>query len=224
MNYPAIVNSPLFRGLSYKAIQEILKTTPHHIHSYDKNEVIFYQMSPADRIGLVLGGMAQAQKTFPNGSLVNVTNRRPGDLFGPAAAFSTAHRYPCDVVAVQPSTIMIFYKADFLAMMQSDVVILENVVTAISTATAMFQERLELYSYHGIAQKAAFWLLMMERKTGQSLVPLPGSMTKWAKRLNVSRPSLHREIKKMEDRGLIEYNPPTIKIIDKETLQSLLSD
>lgn len=117
-----------------------------------------------------------------------------------------------------------FYKADFLGMMQSDVVILENVVTAISTATAMFQERLELYSYHGIAQKAAFWLLMMERKTGESLVTLPGSMTKWAKRLNVSRPSLHREIKKMEDLGLIKYDAPTIKIKDKSGLQSLLSD
>jgi Mn-dependent DtxR family transcriptional regulator len=41
--------------------------------------------------------------------------------------------------------------------------------------------------------------------------------------LNVSRPSLHRELNKMKKQGLIRYNPRVIEIIDAKALQDLLT-
>ena len=41
--------------------------------------------------------------------------------------------------------------------------------------------------------------------------------------MNVSRSSLHRELKKLEADGIISYDPPTIKIHDPEALQNVLS-
>ena len=79
--------------------------------------------------------------------------------------------------------------------MQKDVKILQNFTTEIASATYMLQQRLELLSYSGIAQKAAFWLLMQVRQTGKTAVRIPDSISKWAMIMNVSRPSLHREIK-----------------------------
>lgn len=113
-------------------------------------------MEVADRIGIVLEGQVQAQKTFPNGSMINVSIRFPGDLIGPAAVFSRNHHYPCDVSTVEPATIMMLRKDDLLALMQKDLRILENFTTEISTATYMLRQRLELFSYTGIAQKVCF--------------------------------------------------------------------
>lgn len=48
------------------------------------------------------------------------------------------------------------------------------------------------------------------------------SMSGWAELMNVSRPSLHRELKKMEDAGIISYNPPMITILDDEALTQVL--
>ena len=59
----------------------------------------------------------------------------------------------------------------------------------IASATYMLQQRLELLSYSGIAQKAAFWLLMQIRQTGKTAVKIPDSMSRWAMIMNVSRPS-----------------------------------
>ena len=40
--------------------------------------------------------------------------------------------------------------------------------------------------------------------------------------LNVSRPSLHRELRKLEEAGIITYAPPMITINDREALQDVL--
>ena len=223
MDYSVLERSILFKGVSAIELREELERTPHHIQCYDKEETIFHMMEDATRIGIVLEGRAQAQKAFPNGSQVNVSVRGAGELIGPAAVFSNSRRYPCDVVALEPVTVMMFRREDLLGLLQKNILILENLMTEIASATYMLQQRLELLSYNGIAQKAAFWLLMQARQTGKDTVKIPDSVSKWAMVMNVSRPSLHRELKKLEDEGIISYSHPKIQILEREALQEVLS-
>ena len=222
MDYSVLTKSALFRGLTIKEMQECLESVPHHIRCYDKDEVIFHLMDQALRIGIILEGRIQAQKTFPSGSQVNVSVRGPGEMIGPAAVFSVSHRYPCDLVSLEPASVLMFHREDLLAMMQKDVRILENFTTEMASATYMLQQRLELFSYSGITQKAAFWLLMQARQTGKQKVMIPESVSKWAMLMNVSRPSLHREIKHLDNRRIIRYSPPSIEILDTEALEEIL--
>ena len=186
-------------------------------------EESFSDREPATRIGIILEGQVEAQKAFPNGSQVNVSVRNPGEMIGPAAVFSKSRTYPCDIVSLDPVTVMLFRRDDVLTLMQKDLRILENFTTEIASATYLLQQRLELFSYSGIAQKAAFWLLIQARKTGKDKVRIPGSISKWAMLMNVSRPSLHRELRKLEESGIITYAPPMITIIDTDSLQNVLS-
>ena len=223
MDYSALESSSLFRGIPAKDLRDDLEKIPHHIQCYDKGETIFHLMESAEHIGVVLEGHVQAQKTFPNGSQVNVSVRRPGDLIGAAAVFSESKRYPCDVVAVDPAAVMIFRRDDLLALMQKDIRILENLMTEIASAACMLQQRLELFSYNGIAQKAAFWLLTQARQSGEKQIQIPESVTKWAMMMNVSRPSLHRELKRLESEGIISCDAPFIEIRDQDRVQKILN-
>ena len=222
MDYSVLERSTLFRGIPAQELRNVLESTPHHIQCYDKEETIFHMMDSADRIGIVLEGRAQAQKAFPNGSQVNVSIRGAGELIGPAAVFSTSCRYPCDVVALEPVTVMMFRRADMLSLMQKNILVLENLMTEVASATYMLQQRLELLSYSGIAQKAAFYLLMQRRKTGSDQIQIPDSVTKWSLMMNVSRPSLHRELKRLEAQGIISYHSHIIEILDPDALQAVL--
>ncbi len=223
MNYSLLANSSLFSGLSATEIATVLESTTHHVHNYEKGEIIFRLMEPASRIGVILEGRVEAQKSFPNGSQVNVFVRGPGEMIGPAAVFAGNRNYPCDIVSLEPVTVMMFHRDDLLRLMQSDVRILENFTTVIASSTHMLQLRLELLSYSGIAQKVAFWLLMQMRRSGNRSVPIPESISKWAMLMNVSRPSLHRELRRMKEEGIISYEPPTITINNADALQSILS-
>ena len=223
MDYSVLERSALFKDVSARDLRDLLENTPHHIQCYDKEETIFHMMDNAERVGIVMEGRAQAQKAFPNGSQINVSVRGAGELIGPAAVFSNSRRYPCDVVALEPVTVMMFRRADMLSLMQKNVLILENLMTEIASATYMLQQRLELMSYNGIAQKAAFWLLMQSRQSGKDAVRIPDSVSKWAMLMNVSRPSLHRELKKLEEEGIITYSFGVVKILDSDALQEVLS-
>ncbi|MBQ6360889.1 MAG: Crp/Fnr family transcriptional regulator [Lachnospiraceae bacterium] len=224
MDYSILEKSTLFQGVEANVLRGYLEETPHHIQCYDKEETIFHLMDPALRIAVILEGRVEAQKSFPNGSQVNVSVRGPGEMIGPAAVFSKSQRYPCDIVALEPATLMMLRKEDLLSLMQKDVKILQNFTTEIASATYMLQQRLELLSYSGIAQKAAFWLLMQVRQTGKSLVQIPDSMSRWAMIMNVSRPSLHREMKKLEEEGIIRYEGKNIYVLDPDGLQAVLSE
>ena len=223
MDYSVLEKSTLFSGVPAKELRDDLEAVPHHIQCYDKDEIVFHLMEDANRIGVVLEGRVQAQKPFPNGSQINVSIRNPGELIGPAAVFSRSQKYPCDVVSLEPVTIMMFRREDILLLLQKDLRIMKNFMAELATATYMLQQRLELLSYSGIAQKAAFYLLIHTRQSGKNVIRIPDSVSNWAMIMNVSRSSLHRELKKLEAEGIISYDPPTVKIHDPERLQSVLS-
>lgn len=223
MDYSVLEKSTLFSGVPAKELRDDLEAVPHHIQCYDKGETVFHLMEDANRIGVVLEGRVQAQKPFPNGSQINVSIRNPGELIGPAAVFSRSQKYPCDVVSLEPVTIMMFRREDILMLLQKDLRIMKNFMAELATATYMLQQRLELLSYSGIAQKAAFYLLIHTRQSGNNVIRIPDSVSNWAMIMNVSRSSLHRELKKLEAEGIISYDPPTVKIHDPERLQSVLS-
>lgn len=217
-----LASSTLFSGLTPLQIQKLLQNTPHHLRTYQKNETIFYFLEPAHTIAILLKGQVQAQKTIPNGSQINVSSKNPGEILGSAAAFSKNNVYPCDVVAVQTSELLLFERTNFLQLLQSNTQVLSNFVSELSSLTYQLQLRIELLSYKGIAQKAAFWLLMQSAQNKSARVELPFSITQWARILNVSRTSLHRELKRLEERKIIVYSKDTIDIKNRAQLQAVL--
>ncbi len=223
MDYAVLEKSTLFKGVPAKELRDDLETVPHHIQCYDKGETIFHLMEDANRIGIILEGRVQAQKPFPNGSQINVSVRYPGEMIGAAAVFSRSQKFPCDVVSLEPVTIMMFRRDDILLLLQKDLGIMKNFMAELATAAAMLQQRVELLSYSGIAQKAAFYLLIQARQSGQKAIRIPDSVSNWAMVMNVSRSSLHRELKKMETDGVIKYAPPFIEILDPDSLQNVLN-
>ncbi len=222
IDYSVLKKSVLFRNIPAKDVRDALDNTPHYIKHFEKEKTIFHLMDPADRIGIVLEGSIQAQKSFTNGRRMNVSVRIPGELIGAAAVFSVSGKYPCDLVTLDPVTVLVFKKEDFLQLIQRNLQIMENFITEISSAAFMLHQKMELLSYTGIAQKAAFWLLMQEAQTGKEIIPIPGSVTKWAMLMNVSRTSLHRELKRLSEEGLIRYSPPVIEVLDVRALRKML--
>lgn len=214
--------SSLFRGIPAHEISNDLEKIFYRIVRCDKGRLIFRPMESATRIAVILEGRVEVQKLLTNGTKVNVSSFGAGEIIGAAAVFSRNRKYPCGIAALEPVTLMILQKEDLLKLMQKDIRIMENFATEIASAAYMLQQRLELFSYSGIAQKAAFWLLMQSKQSGKTKILIPGSVSKWAMIMNVSRSSLHRELKRMEEESLISYTPPFIDILNPAGLQKML--
>ena len=178
MNYHILCSSLLFQGLTCAEIHQSLDAVSYHVEHYNKGDIVFHSLDEANRIGIILSGKVEAQKTFPNGSQVNVTSRAAGELIGAAAAFSSTGKYPCDVVSLDITKILFFRKQDLFRLMALNERIMQNITQQLATAAYMLQQKLELLSYNGISQKVAFFLLNHCRHTENHQFIIPRSMTK----------------------------------------------
>lgn len=224
MDFSTLTTCRLFRGLSIEEIKTIIGNISCYIKHYEEGETVYHLMSKADRIGIILKGRVQAQKIIPNGNQFNFSVRQAGELLGPAAAFSDVRKYPFEVKAMETTDILTFERTGLLQMLQSDVRLMDNFISELASANFLLQQRLELLTYNAIQQKIAFYLLMASKESGKAAVSIPSSMTRWALMMNVSRPSLHRELKKMEGHDLIRYSPPVIEILDFDGLWQVLEE
>jgi len=222
MDCSVLAKCALFRNISEEDLSKLLQGFECNVRTFEKGETVFRFMNRAESVGIVLEGSIAGIKPFPDGSEMSVTLRKQGDLLGQAAAFSAMRRYPCDLIAHERSSVLILRREELLALMRKDARVMESFITGIASVTYMLQRRLELTGFKGIAQKAAFWLLMKSEASGEKKVMIPGSVSNWASVVNVSRPSLHRELRKMEEKGLISYAPPEIEILDYRGLRALL--
>ena len=212
----------LFQGLADTEIENALGRTPHTTRVFEKDEPVFRLMDTADHIVIVLNGRVQAQKIFPNGGQLNVSVRATGELIGPAAMFSEQRHYPCEIIALEHTEVLLIEREAVIALLRSDGQIMTNFLSVLASTTFLLQQRLELLSYNAIQQKIAFYLEMHRMRTGSLRVSIPDTMTKWALMMNVSRTSLHRELKKMEAQAIVRYDPPVIEILDSDALQEML--
>jgi CRP-like cAMP-binding protein len=222
MDHSVLSDNCLFCGLFSNQIEELLRDIPYTVQIYEKDETIFQPLETAKRIGVILRGSVQSYKLFPNGNQIDVTVRKFGDIIGLAAVLSVQGKYPFGVAALEHTEMLMFHRDSFLRLIRKDSRLAENALSEISSITFMLQQRMELLSYHGIDQKIAFYLLMASIESDKSTISIPGTMTKWAMMMNVSRPSLYRELKKMDEQNLLRFTPPKIQILNFPALKRLL--
>lgn len=222
MGYDVLARCPLFVGLTYQEIEQALSRISYRVACLERGETLFHLGGQATQVAIVLTGSVGVHKVFAAGDKIRVTTMRPGNLLGEGAVFSKRATYPCDVVAQESSDVLLIGRSAMLELLRSDGRIMENFVGELATATYRLQWRIELLSHSGIRQKVAFYLLTHDGSTPRERVRIPDTVTAWAMELNVSRTSLHRELRALCDQGIIAIDPPQATIIDARRLSELL--
>ncbi len=85
----------------------------------------------------------------------------------------------------------------------------------------MLNKKVKYLAIKGIRQKVSTYLYEQYRNTGSSNIVLSLNRNKLADFLNVSRPSMSRELCKMRDEGIIDFRLNSFRILDCETLKAM---
>lgn len=210
----------LFRNMDINEISNAVSSAGYQIREFEKGEFICREDQFSDQIGIIICGGAEVQKSLPSGNLYCLFYENVGDMFGGCVAFSSKLSYPCDIYSSKKSAIMFFQKMGFYKLFENPK-ITENMMSVVSQKILSFENRLELFSYSSIQKKIAFYLINEIEATDSRTVILPFSKKQWAEYLNVSRPSLCRELKKLSCCNVIEVEKSKITILDKKYLTSL---
>ena len=218
-----IKESPLFYGIKEEEIVCMLQCLTPKISSFNKNECIVYSGESIDRFGIVLEGEATILKENAEGNRVIISVVKKGDLFGEMLVFSSRKMWPVTVRVQNSCKVLFITNSDLITRCEKMCpwhnAMLQNFIRIISDKALMLNKKIEYLSIKSIRGKIASYLLDQYQNTKSNTIILPLKRNDLAEFLNVSRPSLSREICQLRDEGIIDFHLTTFKIKNIETLR-----
>lgn len=94
---------------------------------------------------------------------------------------------------------------------------------SVSNRALALNSLIEILSLNSVSAKIAHFLTMEHKNQNSNTITLRFPKKSLAEQINVSRPTLFRELKKMQLKGIISCHKRTIKIHNLEQLADLCS-
>jgi len=217
--------SYLFAGMTPEDIEKVLTCSGALMKKYEKNDIIFEQLDKPEYLFVLISGSVAVCKDSISGKRVIVTLiDSPGDIFGEIYLFLPKNEYDFYTLVTQTAEILIVPRAFFTKTCSNECnyhsKLIDNMLGILSQKAYYLSQKLQILSSGSLRQKIARYLL--DNCDNQGLVKMTMNREVFADYLIVARPSLSREIIKMQDEGLIETRAKNIKIVDVDTLENEL--
>jgi len=217
------LNSPLFTGIAREELISLLNCLNPKICSYKKNDYITIAGNKFDSVGVLLEGEATVNKENAAGNRTMMTILKPGDVFGEMAAFSKRSVWPATVQAQEACRVMFLAREKIVGECEKVCpwhnMLIQNMLRILSDKALMLNRKVEYMTIVGIREKISTFLLEQYKKAGKTTFMLPMNRKELAEFLNVSRPSLSREMCRMRDDGIIDFHMATVKILNLDRLK-----
>ncbi|MCD7969359.1 MAG: Crp/Fnr family transcriptional regulator [Alistipes sp.] len=218
--YDILTACPLFRGMDYGMIEQVLKHDDISVSEFGAGDVIAKKDMAYSGLMVVLSGAAEGIFTYPSGQRSAIETLSPGELIAPAFLFGGYNRLPVDVVACEPTRIMTLHRGLLFELMQENTLILSNFIDIISNRAGVWQKRIYALSYKTLREKMASYLLD-HTQDGSTQVPVP-DITEIADYFSATRSSVATVMEGLQKRHIIEVDGDTIRIVNRHALEDIL--
>ncbi len=218
--------SVLFSGIQgqdLKPMMECLRPVKGH---FKKNEYIVITGAKFEGVGILLSGAATVLKENVLGERVIMSMLAPGDIFGEMAAFSSLNTWPATVQA-QEDCLVLFLSGDKIIGNCENACIghkrlIINMLGIVTEKALNLNKKVEYLTIKSMRGKISAFLLEQYKKHGNTTFMLPMNRNELADYLNVSRPSMSREMSHMKEDGVIDYYLSSIQIKDMGALKRMV--
>lgn len=213
----------LFQAITQEETERILKCSKSRMKTYPAGTYIFEQGGTPSRLFLLLEGQVQICKDFTSGKRDVLYLVEAGNVFGEIFLFGDKKHYWYDAVAVTDVTVMEM-PWDFFYHFCSNACnhhkqLTQNMLEILSENNFKITRKLHIVSTSSLRERIAIWLIDSMDEKGN--VELKMNREQLADFLGVARPSLSRELMRMQADGLVEVSRKNIKIKDAEAVELL---
>ncbi len=223
MELKKLEQSKLFQTITKDELERILKCSKSVIKQYSAGTYIFEQEGIPSRLFLLLDGQVQICKDFTSGKRDVLYLVEDGNVFGEIFLFGDKKRYWYDAIAVTDVTVLEM-PWDFFYHFCSNACnhhkqLTQNMLEILSEDNFKITRKLHIVSTSSLRERIAIWLI--DSMDAKGNVQLQMNREQLADFLGVARPSLSRELMRMQKDGLIKVDRKRIEICDKDALEFL---
>nr|WP_312579637.1 Crp/Fnr family transcriptional regulator [Sedimentibacter sp.] len=220
-----VKENQLFNGLNSIEIEKIFTCCKANIQKYKDNQAVFEKNDIIKNVGIVLEGELNLVSQKYNGSRVIVTTLGLNDLFGEALIFSSARTSPYDLISSGESKALFIPKTFFIEVCPNSCnfhkILINNMLAILSDKIVMLNSKMKILNAETIKGKIAVYFLSLYKKSNKLSFDIPMKRQELSEFLNVTRPSLSRELSAMQNDNIIDIYRSSVKILDLEKLYEL---
>ena len=222
---PVIHKCDLFREMDDRDITTLITCFRLAQKNYRPHDVIVDSGDDQNSIGLVVDGEIQVQSVDYSGNRLIHGIFGPADLFGEVSAFAGSGRWLNTVVARTACRIIFIPVARISQPCEDSCfahqTMIKNMLTIVANRALGMNRRINYLKLKHIRSKLAAFLFDQYRRSESLTFMLPFNRESMADYLNVSRPSMSRELGKMKTEGIIDFYRYAFTIKDLVKLRQL---
>ena len=216
-DYICEVNSPLFKGISSEDRKAMMGCIGYHVCSYQKGETVAFEDENIKHIGIVLSGAVDMVKEDVWGNKTMLVRAGKDDMFG--------ETFACGEDNVSVVTFLVSEDAKILFLPFDRVMhsctmaclfhhqLIENMVKVIANKNRDLMRKVEVVSKRSIREKILTYLSIQAQTQESRYLNLPLGRVELAEYLCVDRSALTRELVKMREEGIIDFDKNCFRIL-----------
>jgi CRP/FNR family transcriptional regulator len=192
------------------------------LKKYRKNEILFSAQQKADGLYYVRSGEIRVFKMDEQGKEVEVVRLEPGDFLGEAILFVSSV-FPFFAQAVKDSQVLFFEKNKIFKKIDEEPSIAKFFLNLLARKCIILNKRIETLGLQTVRQRLVQYLFLNCSGEQQCTVELKTKKAELAKILGTISETLSRNLKQLQDEGLIEVEGNKIHVKDCSKLRLELS-
>lgn len=209
-------NSALFRGLTDSECQKMLKNLDAKLKNCNTNETIMSYSEQPDYIYVVLTGHAELASYDYDGNKAILERYSRDSVFG-KKFFHALSTDELMVTATSDCNVLYFKYSPSIYenVSKYHARFLDNLFSMVAKKSYEQSQHIDVLSKRTIREKLTSYFEIQIRNNGSFSFVLPMSLSSLADYLSVDRSAMQREIKRLNDEGLIISKGKKITVIRK---------
>ena len=211
------LNSPLFDGIDPEDRMAMLSCTGYHIGTFRKGEIVAFEEENIRHIGIVISGAVDMVKEDLWGNKTMLVRTRRNEVFG--------ETFACGSDNLSVVTFLISEDAKILFMpfdrvmrncamaCQFHLQLIENMVRVIADKNRDLMRKVDVVSKRTIREKLLAYLSIQAQVQASRYFEIPLGRVELAEYLCVDRSALTRELAKMKEDGLLDYDKNCFRML-----------
>ncbi len=215
--FNSIRKCTLFDDINDEQLKKMLVCLGARVESFDKKYTVMAEGSPAKYLGIVLSGSCQIIRTDYYGNRSILAEVGESELFGEAFSCAEMDSVPVNVIANEPSEIMLINASHILSTCENSCgfhkQLIFNLMKDLARKTIVFNQKIEVISKRTTREKLMTYLMMCAKRAGSDGFNIPFDRQELADYLEVERSGLSAEIAKLRREGILESTKNYFKLL-----------
>lgn len=206
-----------------RKIYEIFKSCPYYIlkniklRRYPPEEFVLYQGQTYDSLYVIVEGKVEIYVESEQGKRFYFSSYDKGCFIGELEVFNKMP-YMCHVEAVEPMLVLELSRELFLELLRTDMRFHNFYTTFINNEHYKSMQEMSINMLYTLKQRLCIHLLDNVKLRGTMHTKLSAEAI--ADRMGVTTRSVHRILKELKEKGIIEIHKSNVTVLDMERLEA----